>query len=210
MVRLHIDTDFLGYTYFNADDEAGLTPDTHAIGFGVGRLSLIDAGGGPLLFDRAMLALGVGVVLARGRVVVGTRLAFLVDGYLRESGDQSIVAGRFVPYANYMFNPAGRLRPFVGVRVGLGGGAATTSTDVLGDEVRSRFSTIYPIAGAQGGAYIFLADQISLDAGLSVDYAAPFGRTVQLEPDVADADDDFDKIGDAVNLAATLGLSLWF
>lgn len=209
-LRLSIDTDLLGYTHFSPDDDNTTLATTNALGFGLGRLSLIDTGGGPLVLDRSLLAVGLGAVILDGRAVVGGRVAFVVDGLLREGGDETIVAGRFVPYFNWMFRQYGRLRPFVGVRFGLGGGAHTTQAVVLDEELEVRTNTIYPIVGAQGGAYVFLLDRVSVDLGLSLDYVAPFGRTVQVEPEPEGDQPDYEQLGNAVNLAVTLGLSAWF
>jgi len=62
-----------------------------------------------------------------------------------------------------MFNTYGRIKPFIGGRVGLGG------TGVGGDGV------IFPIIGAQGGIHVFLIEPVSLDVALAVDYSPLIG-----------------------------------
>jgi hypothetical protein len=209
-VRVHIDTDFFGFTHFNPQDNDEDDSNTNIVGFGIGRLSLID--GGVQLLDRSLLTFGVGGVILGGRAVVGARVGFVVDGILRGNANDTVVGGRLVPYFNYMFNPSGRIRPYIGARFGVGGGSITTETDIGGQVARVRAGVIYPLVGAQGGIHVFLVERVSLDAGLSFDYAAPHTRATQLEPEPPPEapDDDFDKAGDAINVAVTLGLSAWF
>jgi hypothetical protein len=207
-VRVHFDTDFFGFTHFNPESSDRPEANVNTLGFGIGRLSLID--GGTALFDRSLLALGVGGVILGGRAVVGARVAFVVDGFLRDGGNDTALGGRFVPYFNYMFNPAGRVRPYIGARVGFGGGAATTEEDFGGATTRSRISVIYPLVGAQGGVHVFLVERVSLDAGLAFDYAAPFGKSAQIEPPPDTDEPGFEQVGNVLNAAVTLGLSAWF
>lgn len=208
--RVHIDTDWLGYTHFDPDDTDRDGSNTNVVGFGLGRLSLIDTGAGPIVLDRPLLAFGVGAVVLGGRAVVGARLSFVVDGVLRDDADDIAVAGRFVPYFNYAFNPRGAVQPYLGARFGLGGGSVTSESELAGELRRTRVGNIYPIVGVQGGAYVFLHEHVSVDLGLALDYVAPFARVVQLEPPPDVEDDDYDKLGDVVNLALTLGVSAWF
>jgi hypothetical protein len=204
---VHVDTDFFGFTHFDPDASDSPDANVQTLGFGIGRLSLID--GGTALFDRPLIAFGVGAVILGGRAVVGARAAFVVDGFLRDGANDTALGGRLVPYFNFMFKQSGRIRPYVGVRVGFGGGSLTTEGDFAGTPTRDRISVIYPIAGVQGGVHVFLADRISLDPGLALDYAAPFGKTKRLEPDNG-ADTELELAGHVLNAAVTLGLSMWF
>lgn len=207
-VRVHVDTDLFGVSHFNPQDNDADDSNINVVGFGIGRPSFIDAG--PVVINRPVLAFGVGGVIARGRAVVGARAAFVVDGVLRGGESTSIVAGRLVPYFNWMFNPMGRVRGFLGGRFGFGGAAVTDEID--DDPVRVRYNSIYPIVGAQGGLHIFIVDRVSLDPALALDYIAPHSRSRQLEPTPPPdtPTDDFDKDGDAINFAVTFGLSAWF
>jgi hypothetical protein len=209
-VRVHVDTDFFGFTHYNPENSDSSAANVNTLGFGIGRLSLID--GGAALFDRSLLGIGVGGVILGGRAVVGARVAFVVDGFLREGGNDTALGGRLVPYFNYMFNPSGRVRPYIGARFGFGGGAVTSEEEFGGAVTRSRFSVIYPIVGAQGGAHIFLVERVSLDAGLSFDYVAPFGKAEQIEPAPPPGSEEpgFEQAGNVFNVAVTLGLSAWF
>lgn len=208
-VRVHVDTDFFGVSHYNPQDNDADDSNTNVVGFGIGRPTFIDAGNF-VIIDRPVLAFGVGGVILGGRAVIGARAAFTVDGVLRGDDNDTYVAGRLVPYFNWMFNPRGRIRGFLGGRFGFGG-AAVTFED-FDDGTRFRRNSIYPIVGVQGGLHIFIVDRVSLDPGMSFDYIAPHSRTTQLEP-VPPPDaptDDFDKDGDAINFAVTFGLSAWF
>lgn len=209
-VRVHFDTDFFGFTHWNPESSDRPEANVNTLGFGIGRLSLID--GGTALLDRSLLALGVGAVILGGRAVVGARVAFVVDGFLRDGGNDTALGGRLVPYFNYMFNPAGRVRPYIGARLGFGGGAVTSEEQFGGATTRSRVSVIYPLVGAQGGVHVFLVERVSLDAGLAFDYAAPFGKAEQIEPAPPPDTDEpgFEQVGNVLNAAVTLGLSAWF
>jgi len=205
-VRVHVDTDFFGFTHFDPDASDSTDANVNTLGFGLGRLTLID--GGTALFDRSLLAFGVGAVILGGRAVVGARAAFVMDGVLRDSSNSTTFGGRLVPYFNYMFKQSGRVRPYIGVRLGFGGGSATIEGEFAGDATRDRVNVIYPLVGAQGGVHVFLTDRISLDPGLSLDYAAPFGKTKRIEP-ASDTDPDLQFVGHVLNAAITLGLSMW-
>jgi hypothetical protein len=209
-VRVHVDTDLFGFTHYDPDDNDADGSNTNIVGFGLGRPTIID--GGRALFDRSVLGFGIGGLILQRRAVIGARVAFVVDGYLSGDDNDTAVGGRLVPYFNYMFGPFGRVRPYVGAHVGFGGGSITFEEDFGGAVTRSRVGVIYPIAGVQGGAHIFLVDRVSLDAGLSFDYLAPHSKVTQLEPppDPAAPEDDFDKDGNVFNVAITLGLSAWF
>lgn len=206
-VRVHVDTDFFGFTHYDPESSDNPSANVNTLGFGVGRLSLID--GGTALFDRPLIAFGAGAVILGGRAVVGARAAFVVDGFLRDDSNDTAVGGRLVPYFNYIFNQRGRVRPYIGLRFGLGGGSLTTEGEFGGAPTRDRISVIYPIVGAQGGVHVFLADRVSLDPGLAFDYAAPFGKTQRLEPDNG-VDTELELAGHVLNAALTLGLSMWF
>jgi hypothetical protein len=106
-----------------------------------------------------------------------------------------------------MFGPFGRVRPWIGLRFGLGGAAYHYETvDVgTGEVVDAVDRSIFPIVGLHGGAHIFVAASVSVDLGLTFEYAAPHAQSC--DPDC----NDFDKAGDWFNLAMPYaGLSAWF
>jgi hypothetical protein len=194
-VRIHAGTDFFSFSHFNPD---GGGEGINQLGFGIGRSTGLDRG---LSFLNAgVVSLGAGAVILQGRAVVGGQIAFTVDGIDVGNDGGTLIVGRFTPYFNWMFGPFGRVRPWIGLRVGLGGSALHDEDAVA--------RTIYPIVGLQGGAHIFLVDAVSLDLGLTFDYAAPHGR---FECDCVDNESDYTKLGDWFNLAMPYaGLSAWF
>jgi hypothetical protein len=211
-VRVHVGTDLFGFTHFNPD---GSGDNVNVLGFGFGRQTGVDRGGDLLFFgiEPSVLSLGVGGVILDGRAVIGAQIAFTVDGVLPENGDNTVImGGRGIPYFNWMFGPFGRWRPYIGLRFGLGGTYYHDEdgvTIVGGLITADTLHTIYPIVGAQAGAHAFLADSVSLDLGLTFDYAAPHAR-VDCEP-IDCGDEDFEKTGDWLNLAMPyIGLSAWF
>lgn len=207
-VRIHVGTDFFGWTHWNPDGDG---PNTNVLGFGFGRPTGIDRGGDVIALglEPSVLSLGAGGVILGGRAVVGGQLAFTVDGILPEEGDNvTVIAGRGIPYFNWMFGPFGRWRPFIGLRVGVGGTAFHGQDDETGDELT--INTVYPIVGAQGGAHVFIVDAVSVDLGLTFDYAAPHTKS-NCEPVDCVGGEDFEKAGDWINFAIiNVGLSAWF
>lgn len=206
-VRIHVGTDVFSWTHFNPD---GAADNTNLLGFGIGRPTGIDRGGDLVAagLTPGVLSIGAGAVILGGRAVVGGQLAFTVDGVLPENDDSfAVIAGRGIPYFNWMFGPFGRWRPFIGLRAGIGGAAVHDQDDASGEEFV--INTIYPIVGVQGGAHAFVADSVSIDLGLTFDYAAPFTK-VDCEP-INCGEEDFEKSGDWINFAIfNVGLSAWF
>lgn len=208
-VRIHVGTDVFGWTHFNPD---GNSQNINVVGFGIGRLTGVDRGaeGLPFGLDPAVLSLGAGAVILQGRAVVGGQVAFTVDGIIPEDSDGSVViAGRGVPYFNWMFGPFGRWRPFIGLRFGVGG-AAVHSNDAGPGETEV-VNSIYPIVGVQGGAHAFVADSVSIDLGLTFEYAAPHVKSSCNGACAGGNSEDFEKAGDWLNFAIfNVGLSAWF
>lgn len=205
-VRIHAGTDFLGFTHFNPD--GGSDDGINTIGFGIGRPTGLDRGSAGFSFvGLGTVAFGAAAILLNGHIAVGGELAFTVDGVDVGDDPNTLVLGRFTPYFNYMFGPFGRIKPWVGLRFGMGGSALHGDTiDIMGMPVDGVYRTVYPIVGINGGAHIFVADSVSVDAGITFDYAAPHSK---LECD--GCDDDYDKDGDWINMSFPyVGLSAWF
>ena len=55
----------------------------------------------------------------------------------------------------------------------------------------------------------FFSDFFSLDAGLNLDYAGPHSKET-FDPDPDMDSDDWDKVGDVLNVGISLGISIWF
>jgi hypothetical protein len=204
-LRFSIESEVLGGSWSQLDNPAmGVDDDSLSFGFGFGRPSALDDGS--VLFTRPVLGMGLGWVFADDRAVLGAKLALTVDGYgIDDDGRRAVVGGRLVPYFHWMFLPDRKVRPYLEARVGFGGAASATDDDMTG---RSTTHVIYPMVGGGGGVHFFPRDWFSVDLGLNVDYAAPFGKTTFKDEDQDDT--DFDKIGDVVNFGLLLGVSAWF
>ena len=200
--RLNIESEMLGGSWFNSDTQ-GLD-DSVSFGFGLARQSLLD--GGNAVFLRPLFSLGFGWVFADNRAVLGTKVAFTVDGFELEDSDRVLaVGGRLIPYFHWIFRPERRIRPYFEVRAGLGG-SATTAENLNDRGGTTTTAFIYPQVGGGLGLHMFPRDWFSVDLGLNVDYAAPYSRTVDTEG----PDTDWEKFGDVVNYGLMLGVSTWF
>ncbi|MBV1856858.1 MAG: hypothetical protein KUG77_00505, partial [Nannocystaceae bacterium] len=162
-------------------------------------------------------SLGFGYVFLGGNAIAGGRFAFNLETTGDEDDDglgnpapsrTTAVSGELVPYFRYLFLPGKRVRPFIEGRFGFGGRASATRTESDPEE-RTSFSEIHPIVGIGGGAHIFLLDAFSVDLALTFDYAAPHTKS-RTEVGDTTMEDDYDKFGDFINLAAQAGFSVWF
>jgi hypothetical protein len=218
--RLHFETELFGVTHFDADGGMmGVDDEWTAVGFGVGRPSLIDGGGViggglPFVFyyTRPVFSFGVGYGFSRERAFVGAKVALTVDAVDVQEDDRLVaVGGRLIPYFQWMFLPDSWVRPYVEVRVGFGGTAVTVDTPVMGfDDRKTTGHVIYPQVGFGGGVHLFPTDYFSVDLGLNFDYLAPHGRTTYRDPTPADEDSEFDKTGDLINFGILTGASVFF
>jgi hypothetical protein len=209
--RLHVDTEFFGFTHF---DPAEGGSDTNVVGFGIGRPALVDSGSCPGAFCflgvRPVWGLGFGYAFAQQRAVIGGRFGFAVDGAFNEDNDSGAtsVGGVFVPYFRWIFLPGQTFRPYVEGRFGLGGGQFRTR-DGDGDETL-RVGVIYPTVGAGGGLHIFIVDAFSFDLGLNFDYVAPHNRIRErIFGDIV-REEGWEHAFNVFNVAAIAGFSVWF
>lgn len=151
-LRLHLESDVLSVTM---QTNGGNTITD--IGFGVGRPTAPDgvvlAGG----FAQPLLSIGLGAIILDGHGAVGGQAAMSLDAV--PNGGGVLIGGHVIGYFNYMFDTYGRIKPFVGGRLGFGGAS-------LGGG-----GVIYPLIGAQGGIHLFLLEPVSLDFALALDYA---------------------------------------
>jgi hypothetical protein len=204
--RFHGELDLLSFTHFNPDGDGD---NFNTIGFGFGKTTGIDS----YLFVPSW-ALGFGYVILDERAVVGGRFVFDLTSTSDDDDDgfddarATVVSGQLVPYFRYIFMPGKRARPFLEGRFGLGGSAVSTTDNDSND--RDSLSVIYPIVGFGGGAHIFIVDAFSLDLAATFDYAAPHAKTRNETAGVTVEDDDYDKVGDFINVAAQVGFSVWF
>lgn len=206
--RFHGELDFLSFSHFNPDGDGS---NSNTIGFGFGKTTGADS-----LLAVPSWSLGFGYVFLDGRAVAGGRFVFDLTSTSTESDEfgQSVdwrrtsVSGQLVPYFRYLFLPGKRVRPFVEGRFGFGG-SATTDTFDTNPESRDRTNSIYPIVGFGGGAHIFIVDAFSVDLAATFDYAAPHTKYRTKVGDMT-TEEDYEKSGDVINLAAQVGFSVWF
>ncbi len=216
-IRIHADTDFFGWTNIDDEGPGPDDPDINVVGFGFGRPTLTDSGlctAACLLSVRPVWGLGIGVVLYKGQIVVGSRFSFTVDGiYDDDDNDDdtvNLVAGQFVPYFRWVFRPQRRVRPYVEARFGLGGGTVVANEPGNVPDTKATTNVIYPTVGVGGGVHLFIVDALSVDAGLNFDYAAPHQRTL-LDPEPPGGNDEgYEPVANVYNLGVLLGLSIWF
>jgi hypothetical protein len=224
--RLHFDTDAFGYTHVDPD---GGTPDdnTDSLGFGIGRLSLVDSGtadtgvtginGVPVLFTSfPMFGIGFGYAFLNTRAIVGARFAMAVDGYGlgHGSGRDTVFRGQFAPYFQWMFLPDSWVRPYVEARIGLGGGLVTSHTEPNPNVVVNQtVNVLYPFGGPGGGVHLFPVDYFSVDLGLNLQLAGVYSKdhSVTHNPggDVV-VEHGWNNRFFVLNLAAMVGVSVWF
>lgn len=206
--RFHGELDVLSFSHFNPDGDG---ENRNQLGFGFGRTTGLDA-----QLAVPSWSLGFGYVFLGGNAIVGGRFVFNLETEGDEADEMgelvssrtTVVSGQLVPYFRYLFLPGKRVRPFAEGRFGFGGSAGGTRLET-NPETRSSISTIYPIVGVGGGAHIFLIDAFSIDVGLTFDYAAPHTKT-SFESGDTTTEEDYDKDGDFINLAAQAGFSVWF
>jgi hypothetical protein len=208
--RIHADSEVLGFSHIDPDG-GGSSNATNAIGVGLGRPTLNDAGY-YIVPPRSLFGLGGAFGFARERAFVGAKVAFLFDTTGVGDDDDvhaSFVGGQFVPYFQWIFLPGRKIRPWVEARVGMGGGASSFDFNDEMDSYRRTDHLIYPLVGGGGGAHFFVVDAFSIDLGLNVDYLAPHGRTTRDDDVDLGEVENWNHAADVVNLSALLGLSVW-
>lgn len=204
--RLHIDTDALGFTHINRDG-GGMNDDAdkdNNLGFGIGRLSLVDG-------TINALGIGFGYGFLDTRAIVGARFSLVVDGSnLGEDAKTTSFRGNFQPYFQWMFLPDSWVRPYVEARVGIGGGVTADKTNNGGGpETRTVNNSLYAYGGVGGGVHLFPVDYFSVDLGLNLNMAGVYGKGKTTTGDVT-METDWDNQAFVLNLAAMVGFSTWF
>jgi hypothetical protein len=199
-VRLHADSEAFGFTHVARDAAPG---NSNSVGFGIGRPMLLDTG-----FVRPVWGIGLAYAFPGRRALLGARFAFAVDGSFRSDNADSItsVAGNLVPYFRWVFRPAGKFRPYIDGRFGLGGG---TLIEKAGDGSTFEVSSIWPTVGVGAGVHTFVVDTFSFDCGLGFDYAAPHART-RTKSEGTTVRGGFIQSSSVFSLGVLAGFSVWF
>lgn len=204
--RLHIDTDFFGFTHLNRDGDNGSddADRDNNIGFGIGRLTLSDS-------TLNSLGIGFGYAFLDSRAIVGARFSLVVDGSnLGEDNKGTNFRSQFAPYFQWMFLPGRWVRPYVEGRIGIGGGVTTTvEQDGMAVETRRVDNSMYPFGGVGGGVHLFPVDYFSVDLGLNLTMAGVYGKSKVTIGDTTEKE-DWDNQAFIFNLAAMAGVSTWF
>jgi len=204
--RLHIDTDFFGFTHVNRDGDSGGNDDAdrdNNLGFGIGRLTLSDS-------TLNSLGIGFGYAFLDSRAIVGARFSLVVDGSnLGEDVKNTNFRSQFSPYFQWMFLPGRWVRPYLEARVGIGGGVDATSSTDAGVDGRTVNNTLFPFGGIGGGVHLFPVDYFSVDLGLNLTMAGFYAKSKTEVGDVTD-EGDWDNQAFVLNLAAMAGVSTWF
>lgn len=235
-LRLHLDTDFFGWTHgreFN-DPDADLPPHeiikVNRVGFGFARplqgdsSSVVASDLDSVLYSAgsSMFGLGLGYGVTK-HLIVGARMGLSFD-HLSSPNDNdadtkstfNYFSTVFTPYLEVLPLTTGRVLPFILFRTGFSAGALGYrehgTSPLTGDySTLSRSSTIAPTVGLGGGAHFFITDAFSFDASLMFDYRWYFSKSLSRdsETDVTD-ETDWRRTWQSFTLGAVVGFSVWF
>lgn len=209
--RLHFDTDLIGFTHLDYDGDN--MPDDadkdNNLGFGIGRLTLVDQGANQLGL-LPMMGIGFGYGFLDSRAFVGARFALVVDGFnLGEDAKATNFRSQFQPYFQWMFLPDSWVRPYVEARIGIGGGVITGTVVGPGGNARTTDNVLNPFGGVGGGVHLFPVDYFSVDLGLNLTMAGVYTKHKEEVNDVV-TKGDWNYQAFAFNLAAMVGVSTYF
>lgn len=142
------------------------------------------------------------------RIIIGARLGLGLQ-HLSTSAPDRQATGVFgywlTPYFEFVGRPGRSVRPFVGVKVGLGGSVSASKNG----DVTTSTSTLGPIFGVGLGLHAFITERVSLDPALTFDYALVWGRgAVKPMPAGAEAP-RWERSAMVPNVGVMLGLSVW-
>lgn len=173
---------------------------------------------GPIGYRRLQLHSGLGYGF-RDRFVAGLRLDYEISRGIQRSLDPSAEARAItvdaMPYLTFMFHDKNVVRPYVSVRLGLGGGLVTIRDPSPIDRPQRSSSLLYPIFGLDLGAHAFVSSNISLDGTVSLDHRWEYlrGTTPITAPDGAarvSASDGFQSFNRRYVTSIGLAVSRWF
>lgn len=173
---------------------------------------------GPIGYRRLQLHTGIGRGF-RDRFVVGVRLGYEISRGIQRSLDPNAEARAItvdaMPYFTFMFHDKNVVRPFVSVRLGLGGGLVTIKDPSPIDRPQRSSSLLYPLFGLDLGAHAFVSSNVSLDGTVSIDHRWEYlrGTTPISVPDGAarvSASDGFQSFNRRYVTSIGLAVSRWF
>jgi hypothetical protein len=204
--RLHIDTSLLSWRRYMPWVEDMMGPKPSAVDT-VDFIGGVPALGVPGLGPTGNFGIGYAYGVT-DRIIIGARLGLGFQHMSTTAPDRQ-ATGMFgysvTPYFEFVGRPGHDVRPFINIRVGLGGSVSASKNG----DVTTRTSTIGPMFGVGLGLHAFLTERVSLDPAVTFDYALVWGRgTVKPMPAGMEAP-KWEKSAMVPNLGVMLGLSVW-
>jgi hypothetical protein len=127
----------------------------------------------PIGYQRLQLHSGLGRGF-RDVLVVGLRMDYEISRGIQRSlhptAEARAITVNATPYVTLMFDDKNVVRPFVSLRVGLGGGLLTIRDPSPLDRPERSSSLLYPLFGLDLGAHAFVSSNVSLDGTVSVEH----------------------------------------
>lgn len=169
-------------------------------------------------FRRLRLGLGVGHGFG-DRFVAGLRLDYEISRGVQRSlvpdGDARAITMTAMPYLTVMFDDKHVVRPFLSLRVGMGGGLLTVLEPSPLDRPERSSSLLFPAVGLDLGAHAFVSPEVSLDGMVSLDHRWEYlrGTTPSSVPEgtaQVEADAGHQSFGRRLNTSIVLAVSRWF
>lgn len=155
----------------------------------------------------------VGLGLAYGaseRIVVGARIDFSADPHDDDGTATVTIRAAVSPYVELMFMRDRHVRPFVHLRAGVGGGRTFVRRGERSLESAGE-SIVYPTVGVGAGAHVFLSEEVSFDALLSLDHRWNVRRSEGTEATPSDITPGrWNLLDTSVSAGLMLGFSRWF
>lgn len=167
---------------------------------------------GLLGYRRVPLGFGIGYALSE-RLVVGGRLDAAFEPEHGHGLDRFTLRGALGPFVEITFARERYVRPFLLLRAGVGRSTTFVRETVAEGEDEGGVS-FYPTAGAGLGTHVFLSEQVSFDAMLTLDHRWNFVRP-RTQPDATVGSDVVRADGwtlqdGTISTAVTFGFSHWW
>lgn len=165
------------------------------------------------------LRLGTGIGHGfRDIFIAGLRLDYEISRGIQRSlvpdAEARAVTITATPYLTMMFDPKHRVRPYVSVRAGLGGGLLTVRDPSPLDRPERSSSLLYPTFGIDMGAHAFVSPDVSLDGSVGLSHR--WEQMRDTSPDLAGVTADLEDgaghrpFGRRYNASIVLAVSRWF
>lgn len=165
------------------------------------------------------LRLGTGIGHGfRDRFVAGLRLDYEISRGVQRSlvpnAEARAITVTATPYLTMMFDRKHRVRPYLSVRAGMGGGLLTVRDPSPLDRPERSSSLLFPTFGLDMGAHAFVSPDVSLDGSVGFDHRWEMMRDTSpgLPGDTGDlaGDAGHRPFGRRTNASIVLAVSRWF